>query len=280
MPRDTRSRGYVWTWNNYPVDHCTILSAIQCRYIVFGRELAPETGTPHLQGYVYFAHGKTASSVRSLLRGCHVEASRGLPSQIRTYCIKDGDFEERGSIPGDPVDRGDAECTRWQSAWDAAKIGDIEAIPPDIRIRSYSAIRRIERDFMPPVENLGAPCGIWIFGLAGVGKTLAVVTKYPNVFIKPRNVWWDGYQREPVVLLDDVDKFDVRLGGFLKHWADAYAFIGESKGGSVRIRPKQLLVTSQYRIEEIWEDVETRAALMRRFREVEKTLGNEITNLI
>lgn len=134
---------------------------------------------------------------------------------------------------------------------------------------------------MPAVERLGGPCGLWIFGLAGCGKTRAVLDQIPNAFPKPRNQWWDGYQREEVVLVDDVDKFDVKLGGRFKHWADAYPFIGEVKGGSIKIRPKQLIVTSQYRIEEIWTDEETRDALLRRFIIVEKIIGQEIIiNLI
>ena len=134
---------------------------------------------------------------------------------------------------------------------------------------------------MPPVERLGGPCGLWIFGLAGCGKTKSVLDQIPNAFPKPRNQWWDGYQREEVVLVDDVDRFDVKLGGRFKHWADAYPFIGEVKGGSIKIRPKQLIVTSQYRIEEIWEDQETREALLRRFIVVEKIIGQEIIiNLI
>jgi len=61
----------------------------------------------------------------------------------------------------------------------------------------------------------------------------------------------DGYLDEPVVLLDDVDKFDRALGGRLKHWADFAPYIGEIKGGSRRIRPEKLIVTSQYTIEDI-----------------------------
>lgn len=129
---------------------------------------------------------------------------------------------------------------------------------------------------MPPVDRLAGPCGVWITGLAGSGKTRAVLDQFPEAYPKPRSSWWDGYQGEEIVYVDDVDKYDVRLGGPLKLWADAYPFIAENKGGSKKIRPKRLVVTSQYRIEEIWTDEETRAALLRRFVVIEKFLGQNI----
>jgi len=129
---------------------------------------------------------------------------------------------------------------------------------------------------MPPVEPLGDVCGIWVFGASGSGKTRAVLGAYPTAFIKPRNTWWDGYQEEEVVLIDDIDKFDVALGGKLKHWADFCPFIGEFKGGSRRIRPRLVIVTSQYVIGDIWKDDETKEALKRRFRLIDKLPGVDI----
>jgi len=168
------------------------------------------------------------------------------------------------------------ESTRFDNAWDLAVRGAIDEIESDIRLRYYTTLKKIGIDYMPPVQALPAPCGIWIFGRSGSGKTRAALARFPDAYIKPRNLWWDGYQVEDVVLLDDVDKFDVALGGKLKHWADFPPFIGEIKGGSRRIRPKTLVVTSQYKIEDIWLDEETREALTRRFKVLEKLPGEDL----
>lgn len=280
----SRSRSWVFTWNNYPADYAAQLDLLQIRYLVAAEEIAPETGTPHLQGYVYWANAKTAAAVRGLLPGCHVERARGTPKQADDYCRKtrDEDAEPnavvyaRGERPLSPQEKGELEVARYETAWEHAKAGEIELIDADIRLRLYSSIRRIETDYMQPAARLGGPCGIWIHGLAGCGKTRTVLDTYPEAYPKPRSKWWDGYQEEEVVYVDDVGMDHQFLGGFLKLWADAYPFIGEKKGGSKKIRPKKLIVTSQYPISSIWTDPETQAALMRRFVVVEKILGQNI----
>jgi len=276
-PSRSRHRSWCFTLNHYNESDCRSLDSLACTYVVYGKETAPTTGTPHLQGYVTFAAGKTLRRVRTLLPGCHLSVAKGTAAQNKVYCSKGGDVYERGICPASPLDSGDSERSRWDNAWSNAITGNIEAIDSDIRIRCYTTLTKIRTDFMPPVEPLESTCGIWITGLSGCGKTRSVLRAYPSCYIKPRNLWWDGYQSEPVVLIDDMDKFDRALGGKLKHWADFAPYIGEFKGvGSRRIRPSKLIVTSQYKIEDIWDDEETLSALLRRFVVIEKVQGQDI----
>jgi len=269
-----RSRGFCFTWNNYPNDHEDRLQ-FEAKYLVYGREVG-ESGTPHLQGYVYFNDGKTLASVRRLLPGSHVETAKTISAAIE-YCKKDGDFVERGQPPVDPVKKGRVEQLRWEAAWESAKKGMLEEIPADIRIRQYSAIKRIGKDYMSLPGLLHSPCGVWIHGESGSGKTSTVFKKYPDLFTKNASKWWDGYQGQEVVLLDDCGHGEaVWIGRFLKIWSDKYPFIGECKGSSVSIRPKKFIVTSQYTIESLFNDKETQDALIRRFIIIEKNKNQEI----
>lgn len=272
-----RGRGYIYTWNSPPDEWRTHLDGLECKYIIAGQEHAPTTGRLHLQGYILFNTVKSTGQIRRLLPGCHIELARGTSQQCIAYCSKeDPNPYERGTRPLSNREKGDVEKERWEKIWTQAKRGDIEDIEPSARVRFYSTILKIQRDFMPAVVRLPGPCGLWIRGAAGCGKTRTVLDTFPDAYPKPRSKWWDGYQGEPVVYCDDLSVFHVALGDELKLWADAYPFIGEIKGGSKKIRPTKFIVTSQYSIEEIWQDEQTRAALLRRFIIKEKVLGEEL----
>lgn len=266
-----RQRGYCFTLNNPgPTTEATLESVPGYRYLTFGREVAPTTGTRHLQGYVYFQDAKSLKSVRRLLLGAHVEIARSISPAI-VYCQKDGDFAEFGVRPMDDQDRGTSEKERWQTTWDLAKANRIEEIPVDIRVRCYSTCRRIAKDYMVRPTSLAAPCGTWVYGRSGVGKTHSVYTCYPGLYSKNGSKWWDGYQGEDVILFDDMDpSIGTWCTRFFKIWADERPFIADVKNGSIYIRPTKFIVTSQYTIEECFGEIETRDALNRRFSIVNK----------
>jgi len=272
----TRSRSFCFTWNNYPDDHADVVERLGTRYHCYGYETCPTTGTEHLQGFVYFDMPKSFTAVRRGLLGSHVSIAKGSVAQNITYCSKEDCFLEFGERPMSQELKGSNEQKRWASAYECAQKGLISEIPGDIAIRCYANIKRIESDFMAIVPNSREPCGVWIHGESGAGKSYSVHFRYPGLYNKMRNKWWDGYQNEEVVLIDDMDIYDIKLGGQLKHWADAYSFMAERKGSATRCCPKKVIVTSQYTISEIWSDPKTIDALTRRFTVIEKILGQDI----
>lgn len=129
MPTGAGSRARAWVFTRNGTHDSSVEDQLDCRYICYGRESAPTTGTLHLQGYVYFRNGKTLRAVRALLPGCHVEIARGSFKSNHVYCSKGGNFVERGDPPKDDADRGSEEIARYDSAWNLAKCGLIEEIP-------------------------------------------------------------------------------------------------------------------------------------------------------
>lgn len=270
-----RARGYCFTTNNPTEEdeHVIFDLANVATYVVVGRETAPSTGTPHLQGFVYFGNKRTFQGVLDLLPyGSHLEV-KSIGSTFRQcseYCKKDGDYFESGECPMDPERKGDAGKLSAQQRWDLAIRGDFTELAPE----HYTRYRAIHAEFrnVADREELN---NFWICGHSGCGKSKYVRDTYPVFYSKGMNKWWDGYVDEDVVLLDDFDpKHAEFLSYYLKIWSDHYVFNAEVKGGMLKIRPKTIIVTSQYSIEMCFaaQDVETVEAIKRRFTVV--ALGN------
>lgn len=95
-----RYKAWMFTLNNYVQSDMLALDALfsndVVEYLVYGKEVAPTTGTPHLQGLVVFKVRKSLIGVRDHLpRRCSgIEAMGGTYSQAADYCRKEGDFKE------------------------------------------------------------------------------------------------------------------------------------------------------------------------------------------
>lgn len=130
---------------------------------------------------------------------------------------------------------------------------------------------------MKKPEPLSTVCGLWIYGDTGTGKTHSVVMQHPDRYIKPLNKWWDGYQGEDVVHLDEVAPDHAKwMAPFLKKWADRWPFDAETKGSAIQIRPRLVVVTSNYSLLEMGFQENDLPALQRRFREVRKFRDQDI----
>lgn len=257
----SKSRSYCFTHNNYP--DTQLQDTIDCKYIIYGKEVG-ESGTPHLQGFIYFEGPITLKAAIKKLPGCHVEVAIS-PNDAIEYCKKDGDFTERGIAPITQKRKGELQKERWEAIREHAKAGRLEEIEPEIYVKHYKTLKEIAKDNMPPVADSPELPGLWYFGKAGTGKSRTARDENPGAYAKPLNQWWDGYQNEDTVIVDDMDPFHKSLAYEFKMWGDRYAFVAPVKGGALRIRPNKVIVTSQYVPEEIWEDPATLEAINRRF---------------
>lgn len=127
-PRNSQSRHWVFTLNNYnDEDEATIQALAGVDYLVYGRETG-EAGTPHLQGFISFTNRKRFLQVRNLLGGrAHVERMLGTANQAATYCKKDGDFFEVGTPP--TTEPG----PQWERVrdWALAYYQEHQTVPPE-----------------------------------------------------------------------------------------------------------------------------------------------------
>ena len=264
----SQAKRWCYTINN-PTDPPPALDDISS-YHVYGKEVG-ESGTPHYQGFIIFKDRKRLNQVKSLInsRG-HFEVAKGKNSQAADYCKKDGQFVEFGSLPAEPSALGgQANKARYELAFKQAKLGELDNIEADLLIKHYRTLKQIRTDYVGDIQPLDYLPGIWIFGASGIGKSKYARDKYPGAYVKNCNKWWDHYQNEENVIIDDFDDTHACLGHHMKRWGDHYAFTAETKGGSIYIRPKWIVVTSQYSIQDIFhKDHPTLEALSRRFKEI------------
>lgn len=276
----SRFYNFVFTANNYTDESIKNFDELTCKYIIYGKEVG-NSGTPHLQGFVSFKANKTLSAAIKCLQQCHhgthVEIARTLNDAIE-YCKKEGVFSERGNPPMSQEEKGKRGTEYYANIISHAKKGDLNSIEneaPDAYLMYYRTLRDIAKDHAKRPPDLEDVCGIWIYGPPGTGKSYNARNGYGVYYLKETNKWWDSYQNEPTVVIDEVERDSGRvLGHYLKKWADRYAFDAEIKGSKIIIRPERIVVTSNYSIEEIFSDDNMMCqAIKRRYTEI--YMGNK-----
>lgn len=107
----SRSRGWVVVINNPLIEDRdrfdNLVSSHNAKFAVYQLEKG-ETGTPHIQGYVYFTNQRVFSVIREIFKRsdgtyhAHIEPARGSPDQNIEYCTKQSSrltLSDRGSMP-------------------------------------------------------------------------------------------------------------------------------------------------------------------------------------
>lgn len=265
----SRSRNWVFTINNYSEEDelwCYgMTTESEFKYICVGKELG-ESNTPHLQGVICWTTMKSLGQMRDLHERAHWEQMRGTIQQAAEYCQKDGDFFEHGDVKT-KEQIGKDEQARWASAILAVQEGRISDVPADILGRHLKSLEYAVARLRPEPQTLdGAFLHEWFYGEPGTKKSLwARFPNEGNYYIKdPKERWWDSYKDQDIVVIEDVDIYMKSMAGDLKLWLDRYPFQAPIKNGYKVIRPKKIIITSNYHPNEIWEDEMTRKAIARR----------------
>lgn len=266
------SRSYIKNWvgtlNNYTEDDVQRLNELKVilDYWVIGKETG-ESGTPHLQFYISLKKGERLSALSKRLPRAFLEIMRGTPKQASDYCKKDGDFTEGGTLPkgkaGAGREGGLVMSERYKTALNLAKKRQFDEIEPSMLIKHYHSLKKIAQDNPVSVPDAQSTTGHWFHGPPRTGKSATARYENPGFYDKPCNKWWDGYMGQESVIIDDLDLNHRVLGHHIKRWTDRYSFPAEEKGTTLQIRPRKVVITSNYTPEEIWSDDPTLAAAVR-----------------
>jgi len=244
----------------------------ECVYLVVGKEVG-ESGTPHLQCFFSLKAKKRMSSLKKIFPTAHLEvkAKKSTMLEASDYCKKDGNFFEMGVLPDDGTKAGLKKISdNYEETVELAKNGKLDEINAEHLLKYYGTIKKIAHDNKKMPENLDwvETPNIWIYGETGFGKSHRAreILGEPFYTKIAANKWWDKYDGEEGVLIEDMDLTHSYMGYYLKIWADKYAFAVEVKCSADLIRPKVIIVTSNYPIERVFPDPSIHLPLMRRFK--------------
>lgn len=122
------------------------------------------------------------------------------------------------------------------------------------------------------VPDLTSLDNTWIYGEPGIGKTSKARTDHPDYYDKDKSKYWNGYTDQDAVLIDDLELDEKFMLGHLKKWAQHKPFPAEDKFGQMRqIRPKTIMVTSNFHPNRIWDQEIDQKAIGRRFKVIHMT---------
>lgn len=147
-----RSNRICFTLNNYTAEENTLLrehltlltNSKSIVYAIVGKEIGA-SGTPHLQGYISCptsflkASAGTVSKWKSLmpsLTRAHLESARGTDVDSKTYCSKDGNFQEWGVASAETR-------SRWTQLAEVTSMEEARELDPEVYVKNYFQVQAI-----------------------------------------------------------------------------------------------------------------------------------------
>lgn len=223
------------------LDHCAQHGRL--KYAIWQLECG-EGGTLHYQGYLELPRNQRLSYVRKIIPGAHFEPRFGTREQARDYARKD-----------DTRIEGPYEVGVWEDS-QQGKRNDILALKEAIKSGSSNLelFERFPREFLSYQRGISAARGLyetkrsWItelivlLGDPGTGKSTYVRDHAESLYVKQASKWWDRYDGEEDVLLDDF--YGWLPFHELLRLADCLPHMVEAKGAQVQFLAKRLWITS------------------------------------
>lgn len=205
-------------------------------HLLYQREIAPDTKREHWQGCCQYAKKtrKTLKTICGELGVDHVEKCLGTYQHNVNYCSK---LESRVKEPKEfGVASHQGERTDISKYKDAKSMREI---PFELFIKYSSGIYKY-RALHAEARAHVTKCNVY-WGPAGSGKSKRMPR---DAYWKPPgSKWWDGYDGQENVVLDDWTEEMMPLQMMLR-LCDRYPLKVETKGGYVEFIAKNIYITA------------------------------------
>lgn len=296
MTKNPQGKNWCITINHYDMPQEAdqvekLKNAEDIQWLILGKETAPTTGTPHLQGAVIFTKRyRLKQLTKRFDYRFHWEPMHGTPQESKDYCSKEDKTPfEKGVMPEENHKKGGQKTKEnWDEYRKLAEQGKFNDIPSKVWIRYHSSLKAIRAETlkdesMEDINDLKKHF-LWLWGPTGTGKSHTArriakeIAPDEEPYLKDLNKWWGNYKCQKVTIIEEADeKRCEHLASFFKKWCDKWSFTAEGKGISYDegIRPNYVIVTSNYEIRDCFKEPADYLPLERRFTQIQLTSRSE-----
>lgn len=241
----------------------------EIKYAIWQLEECPTTKKQHIQGYVEFEKRPSLKNIKELFLdgSMHIEHRMGKQSDAIKYCSKKETRIEGPWEYGNRKQQGERSdlkniielCKKKKTL---AEI--IEEVPTALRLTNH--IEKYKKSLIEPRDRNKPIEVIVLIGKPGTGKTKYVYDNENDLFTLGSqhggSLWFDGYTGQKAMLIDDY-KGNIQYTTLLR-LLDRYPFSGQTKGGYVNLNLDRIYITSNYEVNEWYNQEWDKSALHRR----------------
>lgn len=185
------------------------------RYLAYGLESCPKTGTPHHQTFLYFKSPRSVSlkALNNLgnefgPKHCSIAPMKGTFQQNKAYCSKEGQLTEFGERPNHGA-RNDLEEVTNSIRSGLQTVDDVVETNPWLFHNYGRTLDRAEGIALRRKWRTEMTEGIWYVGPTGSGKSHKCFHDYGDFHPSTHYVktldegWWDGYKGQETVIFNE-----------------------------------------------------------------------------
>lgn len=258
-----QGKTWVFTLANPTDEDKAWVMALEVRRITVSSEVGGE-GLLHYQGAVTFKRNYRLAQLKKLHSRVHWEWAKA--TQDFNYCKKEGSVIIRDENSRCQGKRSDLEEVR-EDLEAGADFGHIVKKARSMQSVHYARIWLTEFGrHLPEGTRISV---YWYYGNTGTGKTRRVLQQC-KPFMPQSFKWWDGYNTQEEVLLDDLRPDWCKPDQLLRLLDPyRYQYRVEIKGGMKPLLATKIYITTPWHPADFWRDTsEDPKQLLRRLEEL------------
>ncbi len=230
------NKSWKFTLNNWTPEDRKFFELMDANIVVFSEEIAPDTGTPHLQGHITFKRSYRLSALKKLHARVHWE-----PAKCNDY-----NYELKGSNVYVRDKRSQGKRNDLSEIAELIKkktpMRQIATDYPGQFIRYHRGFHALQDILISPRST--PPTIKVYYGGTGTGKSRRAreELKSPYIWHPQCGEWFNGYYGQDEAIFEEF-RGQLKLG-FLLTICDRYDCKVQTKGGMTEFRATDIIITS------------------------------------